>query len=125
MCSPGVTLRPSYLAGLSGEDNFCRGDAGRLQVCTLLRLLHRERVRLRVKLRAAGCVWYLSPRLSNWNLSLQSERVQGLAGYCTQGTGCSSRGPFTFEPTALSSDRPVHTFKEAKSLLFFTSVTEK
>lgn len=33
----------------------------------------------------------LSPRLSNWNLSLQSERVQGLAGYCTQGPNYSPK----------------------------------
>lgn len=37
----------------------------------------------------AGACLTLSLGFSNWNLSLQSESVQGLAGYCPQGPGAS------------------------------------
>lgn len=90
MCSPGVPLQPIYLPDLSGDDNFCwGGDAlDDFRFAWFYRIFHGK---------AAGSILDLSPRLSNWNLSLQNESMQGLAGYCTQGTDCSSKGPFTFK----------------------------
>lgn len=56
----------------------------------------------------------LSPRLSNWNLSLQSESVQGLAGYCTQGPGFSTQ-------TILSSMQTCSGFIEQFYISVFCS----
>lgn len=56
--------------------------------------------------KAAGSILDLSPGLSNWNLSLQNGSMQGLAGYCTQGTGCSSKGPLAFIDDRLNDSSP-------------------
>lgn len=36
MCSPGVTLQHIYLSDPSGDDSLCWGDAGWLQVCSMV-----------------------------------------------------------------------------------------
>lgn len=101
MCSPGVTLQPSCLPDLWRGQLLLRGRWTTSGLHAFMGFS--PKLSNSCKRKAAGPVLDLSPRLSNWNLSLQNESVQGLAGYCTQGTDCSSKGPFTFKPnTALN-----------------------
>lgn len=100
MCSPGgVTLQPIYCRRRSSADQIHQVNVGATTSglpSVLLSLIYiiimsahffmmslgeRERKRERASEEHPAGLSFLSPGFSNWNLSLQNERVQGLAGY--------------------------------------------
>lgn len=78
------------------------GGAGRLRACirhwisfinigSLQKLYRRDNNFPSQAARRQSASLSLSPRLSNWNLSLQSVKSQGPSGYCTWGPSFSPR----------------------------------
>lgn len=125
MCSPGGTLQHIYLSDPSGDEHLCWGGPWTASGLLLGFMGFPPECWKSSGGKTAGPILSLSPRLSNWNLSLQNKWVQGLAGYCTQGTDCSSKGPLAFKPktTLFKCDRRLKgkcrfatTMKAAKPL---------
>lgn len=103
MCSPCVTLQPICRPHQSADHIHCWGSKEEpnnfrfainqfcwyMYILCLIEQITNDTSNYHPQARR-GPGPSLSPRFSNWNLSLQSERVQGLAGYCTQGPEYSS-----------------------------------